>query len=115
MLLEALQLVVRAETVTVTRAGSALGVWLRLLLLLRSILLLLLGNAEWGLWQGGLLAELRLLLRTEILELVVHCASAYCQPHDLQRLLGIQPRTYLKEQEKGAQTNCQQTCATCST
>lgn len=75
MLLEALQLIVRAETMTVIRAGSPLGVWrLLLLLLLRSILLLLLlllGNAEWRLRQG-LLAELRLLLRAEILELVVH-------------------------------------------
>lgn len=118
MLLEALQLVVRAETVTVTRAGSALGVWLRLLLrllLLRSILLLLLGNAEWGLWQGGLLAELRLLLRTEILELVVHCASASCQPHNLARLLGLEPRTYQKAQAKVVQGDCRQMCATCST
>ena len=56
MLLEALQLVVRAEAVAVTRAGSSLGVLLLLLLLLllRSILLLLLlllllGNAEWRL------------------------------------------------------------------
>ena len=113
MLLEALQLVVRAETVTVTRAGSALGVWL--LLLLRSILLLLLGNAEWGLWQGGLLAELRLLLRTEILELVVHCASASCQPHNLARLLGLEPRTYQKAQAKVVQGDCRQMCATCST
>ena len=116
MLLEALQLVVRAETVAVTRAGGALGVWLRLLLLLlRSILLLLLGNAEWGLWQGGLLAELRLLLRTEILELVVHCASASCQPHNLARLLGLEPRTYQKAQAKVVQGDCRQMCATCST
>lgn len=114
MLLEALQLVVRAEAVAVTRAGSALGVWL-LLLLLRSILLLLLGNAEWGLWQGGLLAELRLLLRTEILELVVHCASASCQPHNLARLLGLEPRTYQKAQAKVVQGDCRQMCATCST
>ena len=119
MLLEALQLVVRAEAVAVTRAGSALGVWLLLLLLLlllRSILLLLLlGNAEWGLWQGGLLAELRLLLRTEILELVVHCASASCQPHNLARLLGLEPRTYQKAQAKVVQGDCRQMCATCST
>ena len=116
MLLEALQLVVRAEAVAVTRAGGALGVWLRLrLLLLRSILLLLLGNAEWGLWQGGLLAELRLLLRTEILELVVHCASASCQPHNLARLLGLEPRTYQKAQAKVVQGDCRQMCATCST
>lgn len=112
MLLVALQLVVRAKAVTVIRARRSLGI---LLLLLRSVLLLLLSNAERRLLQRRLLAELRLLLPVGILELVVHCASAYCQPHDLQRLLGIQPRTYLKEQEKGAQTNCQQTCATCST
>jgi len=75
LLLEALQLVVRAEAVAVTRAGSSLGVLLLLLLLLllRSVLLLLLlGNAEWRLRQRGLLAELRPLLRAGILELVVH-------------------------------------------
>lgn len=31
------------------------------------------------------------------------------------RLLDVQPRTYQTAQEKIAQTNCQQTCATCST
>lgn len=113
MLLEALQLVVRAEAVTLTRAGGSLGVLL--LLLLRSILLLLLGNAEWRLRQGGLLAELRPLLRAGILELVVHCASASCQPHNLARLLELEPRTYQKAQAKVVQGECRQMCATCST
>jgi hypothetical protein len=113
LLLEALQLVVRAEAVTLTRAGGSLGVLL--LLLLRSILLLLLGNAEWRLRQGGLLAELRPLLRAGILELVVHCASASCQPHNLARLLELEPRTYQKAQAKVVQGECRQMCATCST
>ena len=114
LLLEALQLVVRAEAVAVTRAGSSLGVLL--LLLLRSILLLLLlGNAEWRLRQRGLLAELRPLLRAGILELVVHCASASCQPHNLARLLDLEPRTYQKAQAKVVQRECRQMCATCST
>lgn len=121
LLLEALQLVVRAEAVAVTRAGSSLGVLLLLLLLLllRSILLLLLllllGNAEWRLRQRGLLAELRPLLRAGILELVVHCASASCQPHNLARLLDLEPRTYQKAQAKVVQRECRQMCATCST
>jgi hypothetical protein len=114
LLLEALQLVVRAEAVTLTRAGGSLGVLL-LLLLLRSILLLLLGNAEWRLRQGGLLAELRPLLRAGILELVVHCASASCQPPNLARLLELEPRTYQKAQAKVVQGECRQMCATCST
>jgi hypothetical protein len=113
LLLEALQLVVRAEAVTLTRAGGSLGVLL--LLLLRSILLLLLGNAEWRLRQGGLLAELRPLLRAGILELVVHCASASCQPPNLARLLELEPRTYQKAQAKVVQGECRQMCATCST
>lgn len=118
LLLEALQLVVRAEAVAVTRAGSSLGVLLLLLLLLllRSVLLLLLlGNAEWRLRQRGLLAELRPLLRAGILELVVHCASASCQPHNLARLLDLEPRTYQKAQARVVQRECRQMCATCST
>jgi hypothetical protein len=103
----------------VTRAGSSLGVWrllLLLLLLLRSVLLLLLlSYAEWRLRQGGLLAELGLLLRAGILELVVHCASACCQPHNLARLLDLEPRTYQKVQAKVVQRDCRQMCATCST
>jgi hypothetical protein len=80
------------------------------------LLLLLLGDTQWRLLQRGLLAELRLLLRAGILELVVHCASgAYCQPHDLPRLLELQPRTYQKAQETVAQKNCLRTCAPCST
>lgn len=111
MLRVALQLVVRAQAVTLTRARGALGI--RLLLRRRSILLLLLGDTKRRLLQWGLLAELRLL---RILELVVHCASgAYCQPHDLPRLLELQPRTYQRAQVMVAQRNCQQTCATCST
>ena len=114
MLRVALQLVVRAQAVTLTRACRALGI--RLLLRRSILLLLLLGDTEWRLLQRRLLAELRLLLPAGILELVVHCASsAYCQPHDLPRLLELQPRTYQRAQERVAQKNCRQMCATCST
>lgn len=88
-MLVALQLVVRAEAV---RAGVPLGVRLLLLLLLLHsillLLLLLLGNAERRLRQGSLLTELCLLLPAGILELVVHCASAYGQPHEQCKTIG---------------------------
>lgn len=97
---------------TLTRARRSLGIRL---LLRRSVLLLLLSDTEWRLLQRRLLAELRLLLPVG-LELVVHCASgAYCQPHDLTRLLELQPRTYQRAQETVAQKNCLRMCATCST
>lgn len=111
LLLVALQLIVRAQSVALGGARRALGMWL----LQRSILLLLLRDTKRGLLQRGLLAELCLLLPTGILELVVHCASAYGQPHELPPSLDLQPRTYQREWETVAQTYCQQTCATCST
>lgn len=112
LLLVALQLVVRAQAVALGGARGALGVRL---LLRWAILLLLLRDTERRLLQRGLLAELGVLLPVGILELVVHCASAYGQPHELPTLLDLQPRTYQKAQETIAQTGGRQTCATCST
>ena len=102
-MLVALQLVVRAQAVTLSRTRGPLGILL---------LLLLLRNTRGRLLQRVLLVERCLLLPGGILEPVVHCASAYRQPHDLPRRPGIQPRTYQKAQVKAAQTNCQWTCAT---
>lgn len=112
MLLVALQLLVRAQAVTLGRTRSSLGILLWLLrAVLLLLLLLLLSNTKRRL-QRGLLAQLCLLLPAGILELVVHCASAYRQPHDLPTLLGFQPRTYQRVQVSAAQTSCQRTCAT---